>query len=226
MIKRWCVSFRCFWERLRGPMAVGVSAIFLIGALSDSATAEPFYKGNVLFNACQSVPVFSEPRIAGTALRVLSWGESVTVKSREAKYFAPDSDPASEQNQRNRLPDNIEDDELNPHLFTRFAWVGIGAGGFVSAGCMVKEPLFRKQDPAIAQEKIKAFSGKKAKKGFSEEEEGEVTAMKGAAGKAKRKHGRTDYQSFDDYLKAMTPLDYMKALAEFRKAGQLGEYAR
>jgi hypothetical protein len=91
---------------------------------------------------------------------------------------------------------------------------------------MVKEPLFRKQDPAIAEEKMKEFSGKKAKKGFSEEEEGEVTAMKGAAGKAKRKHGRTDYQSFDDYLKAMTPLDYMEELAEFRKAGQLGEYAR
>ena len=58
---------------------------------SVSHGAERMYKGNKAFNACKTLPVFSEPRIAGSPIGQLSFGDSVKLQSCEDKYFAPDS---------------------------------------------------------------------------------------------------------------------------------------
>ena len=188
--------------------------------LSNSA-GEQFYVGNTVFNACQTIPVFSAPSTESQIIGHVSFGDSLRVESLEGIYELPASDTNSEAAQRERLGERAED-FLDPNLYRQASWAGVEGKGFVSASCLVKEGLFAKQNPQQAESKVAAVTSGKAKKGFTDEEEGEMTAMKGAAGKVKG--GTADYKSLQGYLNKLQRIDIQSRLQTFRQQGNLGEF--
>ncbi|MDF1746992.1 MAG: hypothetical protein P1V19_25095, partial [Gimesia sp.] len=62
----------------------------------------------------------------------------------------------------------------------------------------------------------------KAKRNFSEDESGDMTAMRGAAGKAKG--GKADYETIDKLANAVKGTFNFDAHNQFRQQGSLGEY--
>ena len=81
---------------------------------------------------------------------------------------------------------------------------------------------FDGQDEKIAKEKVEKIASGKAKRNFSEEESGDMTAMRGAAGGAKG--GPADYQTIDKFIKNSQGLINFDNIVEFRKIGKLGEF--
>jgi hypothetical protein len=167
--------------------------VFLVTLLSvvqvvpfSVAYAEQFYVGNTVYNACLNLPLFESPDRDARVLGLMKFGDSANVASVHGKYELPDSDPASEAAQRARLPDRNEEDLLNSNLFRKISWAGLSGKGYASSSCLVKREFFAKQQPALAQAKIAQLSSGAGKRGCSEEEEGDLVAMQGAAGKAKR----------------------------------------
>ena len=78
------------------------------------------------------------------------------------------------------------------------------------------------QDENIAKEKVEKIASGKAKRNFSEEESGDMTAMRGAAGGAKG--GPADYPTIDKFIKNSQGLINFDKIVEFRKIGKLGEF--
>ena len=69
---------------------------------------------------------------------------------------------------------------------------------------------------------LEKIASGKAKRNFSEEESGDMTAMRGAAGGAKG--GPADYQTIDKFIKNSQGLINFDNIVEFRKIGKLGEF--
>ena len=90
------------------------------------------------------------------------------------------------------------------------------------ASCLVGKKLFDEQTLEIAEEKVVAIITKKAKRNFSEEEDGDLRAMRGAAGKAAG--GKADFATIDKLISnAQGQLDPAEQKA-FRQAGRRGEF--
>jgi beta-barrel assembly-enhancing protease len=203
------------------------TAFFLVPLVSVLATsmgvAEQFYVKNTVFNACEQLPVFAAPSVDSDIVGNLSFGESARVVSVHGKYQLPDSDPSSEASQEKRLGQNA--DGLLPGLFNRDEWAGLEGLGYASAACLYKEEKFQDQRPNIAEEKISRMSSAaRAKRGFSEEEQGDLTAMRGAAGKAKR--GKADQSAADSYVSSSLATFSLDNEIEFRRNGGLGEFKK
>ena len=185
--------------------------------------AEQFYVGNTVYNACLNLPLFESPDRDARVLGLMKFGDSANVGSVHGKYELPDSDPASEAAQRARLPDRNEEDLLNSNLFRKISWAGLSGKGYANASCLVKKEFFSKQQPALAQAKIAQLSSGTGKRGFSEEEEGDLVAMQGAAGKAKRVVPNEG--SAKEYLNAFFAIYEFSDNTVFRQQGGLGEFA-
>ena len=190
---------------------------------SPNSAGEQFYVGNTVVNACLTIPVFSAPSVESQIIGQASFGDSFRVTSLEGIYELPASDPNSEAAQRERLGESGED-FLDPNLYRQASWAGVEGRGFVSAACLVKQDLFAKQNPQQAKLKLAKINSKKAKKGFTDEEEGEITAMKGAAGKAKKGRGVADFKTLEGYMAELQRIDIQSSLQTFRQAGRLGEF--
>ncbi|MDP6853903.1 MAG: hypothetical protein QF598_00220 [Arenicellales bacterium] len=204
---------------VRGLLVV-VSAVFLV----LSANAEQFYVGNTVYNVCMKLPLLETPDRDAAVIGVMGYGDSAHVASVHGRYELPASDPSSEASQRARLPDRNEDDLLLETLFRRVRWAGLTGKGYASASCLVKQELFPKQQPGLAQEKVAKLSSKVGKRGFSEEEEGDLVAMRGAAGKAKKKPVAQNQISNAGYLEAFFIAYKSQDNTEFRRQGGLGEF--
>ncbi|MHC8864647.1 M48 family metallopeptidase [Arenicellales bacterium IMCC57338] len=201
------------------------TAYFLLPLVSvlapSTGVAEQFYVKNTVFNACEQLPVFAAPSVESEVVGTLKFGESATVSSVHGKYQLPDSDPSSEASQRKRLGQNA--DGLLPGLFNRVEWAGLGARGYASANCLLTQDKFVGQNPAVAERKIsQLLSARRARAGFSEEEEGDMTAMSGAAGK--RKKSKPDQAAADSYLSSSLATFSLDNEIEFRRNGGLGEF--
>ena len=184
--------------------------------------AEQFYLGNTVYSACLNLPLFESPDRDARVLGLMKFGDSANVGSVHGKYELPDSDPASEAAQRARLPDRNEEDLLNSNLFRKISWAGLSGKGYANASCLVKQEMFAKQQPALAQAKIAQLSSGAGKRGFSEEEEGDLVAMQGAAGKAKRVVPNEG--SAKEYLNAFFTAYEFSDNTMFRQQGGLGEF--
>ena len=78
------------------------------------------------------------------------------------------------------------------------------------------------QTPENVKKRVEALSAQQAKKNFSEDEAGDMTAMRGVAGKAKG--AQANYGKVDRLIEANEKnLDYEK-IQFFRKNGRLGEF--
>ena len=194
-------------------------------ALCSVGYSEQFYEGNTVFNACHSLPVLDKPHATARVVGQLAFGDSVRVLRLEGLYEVPDSDPDSKKRQIKRNSGAGKEDEaaieLNERKYTRVSWAALEGNRFASAACLVKEDRFLKQDPAQAEAKVLGVFSV-AKRGFSEEEEGDMTVMKGAAGKAKM--GRADYMAMDGFLKSLSSLNTRSGLEGFQQQGKLGLY--
>lgn len=195
--------------------------VFLIVSITP-VHSEQFYVGNTVYNACLNLPLFESPDRDARVLGLMKFGDSANVASVHGKYELPDSDPASEAAQRARLPDRNEEDLLNSNLFRRISWANLSGKGYASASCLVKQEFFAKQRPALAQAKIAQLSSGAGKRGFSEEEEGDLVAMQGAAGKAKRV--LPNEGSAKEYLSAFFAIYEFSDNTAFRQQGGLGEF--
>ena len=189
---------------------------------------ERLYVGKSAFNACKSIPVLSAPNPDSQVVGQLSFGESVKVRSHEGVYELPDSDAQSLARQKKRSSSRNDEDggkEINPNSYKRPAWIGIGKNKFVIAACLIDADLIKKQDPEQSKAKVASIAGSsKAKKGFTDDEEGDVVVMKGAAGKAVS--GRPQIGSMNDYLAGLFAVNTRAQLESFRKEGKLGEYTK
>jgi len=105
------------------------------------------------------------------------------------------------------------------------AWAKVkvaGDIGFVSTRCLVSQKLLKKQDANRAKLKANQQNTNSAGRGFSDDEEGDLVAMGGAAGKAKS--GKADYKKIDKALKHSMQGNSSESLKNFRKKGALGEF--
>lgn len=230
----------------QGLLAV-VSAVFLVLPIS----AEQFYVGNTVYNVCMKLPLFEAPDRDTAVIEVLAYGASARVASVHGKYHLPDSDPSSEASQRARVGRNV--DAILPSLYKRIEWAHLTGLGYASASCLVKQELFPKQRKSAALEKVAMLASGTGKHGFSEDEEGDLIGMRGAAGKAKKKNsGQSTCRSnqdgdligaagaagkakkkknaqyacgsFDDYLDEFFLVYEFESNTQFRRQGGLGEF--
>ena len=212
----------------KAKVVAPIGLVFFLISSGAFGWGERLYVGNSVFNACKSIPVLSAPNPDSQVVGQLSFGESVKVRSHEGIYELPDSDAQSLARQKKRSSSRNDEDggkEIKPHTYKRPAWIGIGNNKFVIAACLVDGDLIKKQDPEQSMAKIASIDGSsKAKKGFTEEEEGDVVAMKGAAGKAIS--GKPQIGSMNDYLAGLFAVDTRAQLEGFRKEGKLGEYTK
>ena len=197
--------------------------VFLLGicqgvwAQQDKYRHEAIYLGNTVYNACESLPVFSRPEItvgpSGSPTRYIPFGETVVVASREKMYEVPDSHPMSKlrlcrakTGGSSRGSDEGGCDP-NPNSYQRYDWFGIKAGGYVPGSCLVQPKWFARQ---------------KEKRAASD-----AVTLLGAKGKAKKKsQGQTCVQGFDDYLKALPQLTiFSDDMEAFLQEGKLGDFA-
>ena len=88
--------------------------------------------------------------------------------------------------------------------------------------CLVTKEVFKRQAPESALKKATVADLKGGGRGFSEEEEGDLVAMRGAGGEAKG--GKANYERLDKLLKKAPEYNPQPVLEEFRRNGQLGEF--
>ena len=204
-----------------------VSFLLLLFSTTSFGWGERLHVGNTVFNACKSIPVLSAPNPDSQVVGQLLFGESVKVRSHEGVYELPDSDAQSLARQKKRSSSRNDEDggkEINPNSYKRPAWIGIGNNKFVIAACLVDADLIKKQDPEQSKAKLASIDSSKAKKGFTDDEEGDVVVMKGAAGKAIT--GKPQIGTMNDYLADLFAVDTRTQLDGFRKEGKLGEYMK
>ena len=205
------------------PLAVTFSIVFHPAAQA----VEQFSVGNNVRVACQNMAVYAAPSAMGVPVSRLGFGTSLSVQSLNSPYLLPDSDYKSkkklEQQAKSMAGEEGKPRIIKPEEYTRHSWVGIGASEFVPASCLVSEKNFDAQTIERAEEKVAALASGKAKRNFSEEEEeGDMRAVRGAAGSAKG--GVADYAGIDSIIGQSQGIYDPVALMEFRKVGGLGEF--
>ena len=183
--------------------------------------------GSTMYNACKSLHVHEKPTAFSIKVKTITFGEQVKVKALERKFELPDSDFSSKKSLTLREETEASTAErevkpIDPKEYTRAAWIKIDEGQYVSNSCLVSKANLDGQDEKVAAEKVEKIASGKAKRNFSEEESGDMTAMRGAAGKAKG--GPADYATIDKFIKDSQGIVNFENLEKFRKIGKLGEF--
>lgn len=205
---------------------VSLAAKFLIFCHPTAQAVEQLSVGDNVRVACENMAVYAAPSAMGVPVSQMEFGKSVSVQSLNSPYILPDSDFKSkkklEQQAKNMAGEGTPR-TIKPEEYTRHSWVGIGASEFVPTSCLVSEKNFNAQTIERAEEKVAALASGKAKRNFSEEEEeGDMRAVRGAAGSAKG--GVADYAGIDSIIGRSQGVYNPAALMEFRKVGGLGEF--
>ena len=183
--------------------------------------------GSTMYNACKNLYVHKKPTAFSSKIKTIGFGKIINVKGLEKKFELPDSDFSSKKSLTSREETDASNEDrekrkIDPKEYTRAAWVKIGEGQYISNSCLVSKQNFDGQDEKVAAEKVEKIASGKAKRNFSEEESGDMTAMRGAAGKAKG--GAADYKSIDKFIDISQGLLKFEELNKFRKSGGLGEF--
>jgi hypothetical protein len=202
------------------------ACIILLGLSSPSLAFERFSIGQDAVVACKNLNVMTAPDSFSTVQSSLAFGNKVTILGLEGQFALPDSDFSSkvklEQQARIAAGEGEEPKPVKKEQYMRAAWVEIEKGQFVSAACLVSEKNFPDQTMEKAEEKVAKLSSGKAKRNFSEDEDGDMRAMRGAAGKAKG--GAADFPMIDSLISDAQGRVNLSNLQAFRKSGQLGEF--
>ena len=186
---------------------------------------EQLTTGQTVFVACERTAIHSRPTGLSSVVGEAKFGEKHTVAKLEALFELPSSDFSSKRQLENEYEMNKDTPGYEPvtkKQYTRAAWIGIGNGRFLSGSCLVSKSLFGSQTIEKSKEKLKKLNIAKGKRGFSEDESGDLRAMRGAAGKAKA--GRANYKVADEHITAAQGEFDLGTLESFRREGKLGEF--
>lgn len=210
-------------------MSNTINAIFfsLVILSSPSLAIEKLKAGDVVRSACEKNPIFSKPSAFSIPSGNLSFGDKVTIVGLEGQFELPDSDYSSkkalERKERNAAGENSTPKAVKKEDYVRFTFAKISESKFISTSCLVSEKNFAEQTIERSEEKVAALSSGKAKRNFSEDEdEGDLRAVRGAAGGAKG--GKADYELADSLISQSQDVYSYQLLMDFRKAGGLGEF--
>ena len=201
--------------------------IYFILFAYKSYSFEKVSEGSNMYNACKNLYVHEQPTAFSKKVKSISFGKIILVKGLEKKFELPDSDFSSKKTLTLREESAASSEErdknpIDPKEYTRAAWIKIGENQFVSNSCLVSKKNFDGQDEKVAKEKVEKIASGKAKRNFSEEESGDMTAMRGAAGGAKG--GPADYKKIDEFIMNSQGLINFDNIVKFRKIGRLGEF--
>jgi hypothetical protein len=132
------------------------------------------------FNACHDLSIRNSASPWAPTVGKLTFGTEIKIKKVVEKFELE----ASDENSKEKLEIQQDHDSvgIDKELYTRYIWVGIKKG-MIPASCLVsaKELLDIKE----LEGRVKKITSSKAKRNFSEDEKGDQTAMRGAAGQAK-----------------------------------------
>jgi hypothetical protein len=200
-------------------LAIGISSQTVYGF-------ERFDSGDTAHVACEGLVVYERPTTFARPVKSLQFGAKLKVAGLEGLFELPSTDYSSkkflsQQEQSNAERENRRPKPIPPEKYTRAAWLKVD-GGYAAASCLVTSDLIGSQTKEEVLKRVEKLAAGKAKRNFSEDESGDMTAMRGAAGKAKG--GKADYETMDRLINAAQGSFDLGAHEEFRKNGRLGEF--
>ena len=212
------------WEKMKTLIKAGSLLILIYPSIALGF--ERFDSGDQAFAACEQVVLFEKPTSFSKPMRTIKFGTALKVKGLEKLFELPPTDFSSkavlESDEEQTAEDEDRDPEpIPPKRYTRAAWLHFDTG-YGAASCFVTKDLMDSQTPEEAEKRINALSASKAKRNFSENESGDMTAMRGAAGKAKG--GKADYKTMDTLIVSAQGSFDLNAHKSFRREGNLGEF--
>jgi len=179
-----------------------------------------------LIMACKYLPLHAEVSGFSQPTALVGFGTPVQVTSFEKfiKVLIVQTDDEADD-----IADGTDDGMFHPEKPPEYeeipTWADIevkGQTGHVPVRCLVTKEVFKRQAPESALKKATVADLKGGGRGFSEEEEGDLVAMRGAGGEAKG--GKANYERLDKLLKKAPEYNPQPVLEEFRRNGQLGEF--
>ncbi len=179
-----------------------------------------------LIMACKYLPLHTEVSGFSQPTALVGFGTPVQVTSFEkfVKVLIVQTD-----DEVDGIADGTDDGMFHPEKPPEYeeipTWANIevkGQTGYVPIRCLVTKEVFKRQAPESALKKATVADLKGGSRGFSEEEEGDLVAMRGAGGEAKG--GKANYERLDKLLKKAPEYNPQPVLEEFRRSGQLGEF--
>ncbi len=177
-----------------------------------------------LIMACKFSPLHTELSGFTQPTALIGFGTPVQVTSFE-KFIKVLIVQMDDDENSDTGDDDTFEPEKPPEYEETPTWAKIevkGQTGFVPLRCLVTQAVFKRQAPESALKKATVADLKGGSRGFSEEEEGDLVAMRGAAGEAKG--GKANYERLDKLLNKAAEYNPQPALVEFRKNGLLGEF--
>ena len=206
---------------------VAISVCALMFA-EQSFAYEKFMIGRTVNVACKSIRIHMAPSGFSKVSKEMKFGNRVKITSFEGMFELSKTDESSKiqlEAQNHAFGDDNHKEKINPKDYTRASWVGLQGGGYTSAACLLPDYLFEsateEQMLQKARAKIKNLKLTTAQKNFSENEEGDLVAMKGAAGGVAV--GKPNYKMVDDYIRKSQGLAPFKEVMAFRQNGGLGK---
>ncbi len=166
---------------------------------AQSQVVEAAKSGGLLYVACRNLPLHADANGYSEALTLIRFGVPVRVLGTAGETLVAGQ----------TLP----------------VWAKIQLDtqqGFVASRCLVSQALLEQQDPSQANRKAAKGSTVAAARGFSEDEDFDLIAMRGAAGKAQG--GNADYAALDQFLTASAEYNPVQQYRDFRQKGRLGEF--
>ena len=178
-----------------------------------------------LIMACKYLPLHAEVSGFSQPTALVGFGTPVQVTSFE-KFIKVLIIQADDEADSGFV---FDDGEFHPEKPPEYeevpTWANIevkGQTGYVPIRCLVTKEVFKRQAPEAALKNATVADLKGGSRGFSEEEEGDLVAMRGAGGEAKG--GKANYERLDKLLKKAPEYNPQPVLEEFRRNGQLGEF--
>lgn len=217
------IDYRRARVLLKGLVAFCFSGIPYTGMVS---AFEPIKIGDQVYVACERIAAYPRPSVYSSALIDLKFGASFTVTGLQHMFALPSTDFSSREHLEKLEMDDAKREGRRPKAipeekFMRAAWLQF-RGGYVPASCAVTKSLFKTQTESEVTKRIESLNLVGTNKNFSEDESGDMTAMRGAAGRTRG--GKADYEMIDSLIRSNQRIISSQALEEFRREGMLGEY--
>lgn len=212
--------------RIRFRKAVLLLSLSFVMSTSVAVGFERLNAGDTVFVACKNIFVHKKPSVFSAKIKTLKFGDRLNVIGLTKLFTLPASDASSKETLEREEEDDAEqeDREIRPvsaELYTRASWLQF-TNGYSPASCFVTKQLMKTQTIEKVKQKVNALSAKQAKRNFSEDEKGDMTAMRGVAGKAKG--AQADYVKVDELIGENQQKLDSGIFQAFRRNGRLGEF--
>ena len=209
-------------------MKILLSAGLVVAAIAPTAAMgiERFEPEDDAYAACKIVILYEAATTFSKPIKAIKFGKKLKVRAVEGIFELPSTDFFSKkvlelEEEELAMEQDREPEQISPERYTRAAWLKF-SNGYGPASCFVSKNLFKSQNPKEAQKRVEALAASKAKRKFSEGESGDMTAMRGAAGKAKG--GKANYTAIDEIISTLATASDLNADKTFRRTGKLGEF--